>query len=201
MDLGTLDDLDSDALEVDDSPETNPEPTKKVDAKRFNALMAKHQKALDELRQLKATQAPSSSKEEGNVTDTPPEFLQQFQAMAERVAAMELKEARAAAVEKYPEAKPLAHMLVGATAEEVEDAAKQVAESLKAGASPKEVAEDLKTEATEPETTPAATASVSGGAVEGPTEPDIDSELAEARARKDWTAILRLKYKQAGVEV
>jgi hypothetical protein len=191
--------------EVTETPTATEVPgTKTVPVERFNGLQAAHQKALTELRALKAAQvSPSQPNPETPASTAQPEednplagFLQEL--LAERV-----ENWRDAAVAQYPAVAPIREYLTANSRAEVLALAKDLSEKL-GGTTP---SSEEATPVTTP-TTSAPSPPVPGGspALTGNEPADADeAELTELRNKakrtqnpNDWAAYQRKQRELAG---
>jgi hypothetical protein len=171
---------------------------KTVPAERFNGLQRKLQATLAELDALKQSNSSPASEKETEVADTA-----QTEALNE--ALIELW--RAKAVKKYPAVEALEDLLVGASQKDI----MSLAEDLNSRLAPAPAESSTDAEAPKPEAaagkapseeaqTPKQEMPVEGGAGGAVPQPNLDEEIRTARARGDLAEVMRLKYKQAGIE-
>lgn len=169
--------------------------TKMVEVERFNGLMSSHQRALADLeneRQLRvALEARLTQQETVQVADD--STVEEVRALREELALERLEAAKAKALDKYPAARPLADLIVGTTAREIEDVTAAIATRLQTlipAATETAPAEEVATE--QAAETPAAEAAVApvtaGGAAAPVVDEDATAKRQEALAKGDWNA-------------
>lgn len=170
--------------------------TRYVEADRFNGLMSAHQRALGELEAERRARAELEARY--NNQETPvvadAEALDEVRQLREELRTERLEVAKAKALEKYPAAAPLADLILGGTAAEIESVAAAIAERLSAlvpAPTTDTTVTDASTETTAPVvevTAPVVTAPVVAGGVTAPTTPSANEAVEAALASKDWNA-------------
>ncbi len=158
---------------------------------RFNGLMSAHQRTLAELeaeRQARAAlEAQLNSKETHTVADD--ELRDEVRTLQDELRAERLERAKEKALAKYPEAAPLADLIIGSTAVEVETVAKAIAERLKA-LNPAPTPTPDPTPEPVADATPAPVADapvIGGGGSATPAEPTVDDAVRQALSKGDWS--------------
>jgi hypothetical protein len=171
--------------------------TEMVEAKRFNGLMSAHQKALADLESERtmrtALEARLNQQEEtAQVTETNDATLSEIQQLRKDLQDERLKAARATALERYPDAKPFADLIVGDTPEDIENVAAAIATRFQAIVAPAATAATT-TEVETPITETAPAAPVVGGGGTAPVEASNAEKVKEALEKKDWGAFWAAK--------
>lgn len=156
--------------------------------RRFDGLMASSQRREADLRaQLEAAQARIESQETPEVADEA--VLAKLEAIEERARKAERKVNLREVLDRHPEAKPLADLIVGDTLEDMESVAAAIAERLRPATAPEP---EPTAEGDEP---PAATAStepeapeapVIGGGNTAPVQPTTSDAVKAALAAGSW---------------
>lgn len=167
--------------------------TKMVEVERFNGLMSSHQRALADLeneRQLRvALEARLTQQETPQVADSAEEVA----ALRAELQEERLDRAKTAALAKYPAAAPLADLIVGTTAREIEDVTAAIAtrlQSLVPTATETAPAEEVATETATTEVAPATEVApvTAGGGAAPVVDEDATAKRQEALAKGDWNA-------------
>lgn len=165
-----------------------------VEASRFNGLMSAHQKALAELAtertQRAALEARLTQQEETpQVTDSNDALAAQVESLRNELQTERLAGVKARVLEQYPEAKPLADLIVGSTPEEIESVAAAIAERLQAIVAPPAEVVTTDEGVTPPEpviTAPVVHAPVVVGGTAPPAIPGQEERVAAALQEKSW---------------
>ena len=170
--------------------------TKMVEAERFNGLMSTFQRTKSELeteRQLRvALEARLIQQEIPQVADSAEEVA----ALRAELQEERLERAKVAALAKYPAATPLADLIMGTTAREIEDVTAAIATRLQALIpTATEAVAAAEVETTEQVTAPegeAASAAVApvvaGGGAAPAADENATAKRQEALANGDWNA-------------
>lgn len=179
-----------------------------IPKERFNGLMSKYQSEksnwettkealLDEIDALR-----SAKKEEvSEVSDDG--MRDEIQALRAELAAQRLETARAEALAKYPEAAPLADLIIGGTPAEIEQMTAEIANRLSGLASVPVTAEASEAEAAAEvssvpvEETPVTEAPTLGGASAFQSEVPIDEAIGAALEAKDFSAFIAAAARRA----
>lgn len=166
---------------------------KTVPAERFNGLQRKLQEALAENKALKESRKSPASEREDSVTQPDPRD--------ELLTELALENWRAKAVRKYPAVAKFEDLLAGASLKDVLAVAEDLNNRLAPEAAESPAGPEPTPEAPAEQEQPSEMPST-GGAAQVPP-PNLDEELDAARARAirngDWSEVLRLKYKQQGI--
>lgn len=175
--------------------------TEMVEASRFNGLMSAHQKALSDLEAARTAQAALEARltqqETTQVTEANDSALAAEVAQLRReLQAERLESVKARVLEQYPEAKPLADLIVGDTPEQIESVAAQIAQRLQAAAGTTSAVDEAAvaaaaaqaTEAEEAAAVAAAanTAPVVVGGTTPPASAGQEERVAAALAKGSW---------------
>lgn len=176
-----------------------------VEASRFNGLMAAHQRtlaALDvERANRTALEARLNTEETPPVSEATDATLTELQQLRNELRAERLEGAKAQALADFPEAKPLADLIVGNTPEEIRGVAEAIAQRLQAITTPvptgDEAAAAAEAAAANAGAPPAAEAAPVAPVVAGGSAPPSDGSAGErvkqALDAKDWTAYWQAK--------
>lgn len=160
---------------------------KTVEAERFNGLMSSHQKVLTELaqeRELRATlEARLTQQETPQVADS----AEDIAALRAELREERLDRAKAEALAKYPAAAPLADLIIGNTAKEIEDVTAAIATRLQAiiPAATETVVEETE-EAPAAEAVAVAPVVAGGGSTPPAVDENATAKRQEALAKGDW---------------
>lgn len=183
-----------------------------VPADRFNGLMSTFQRTKNELEAERTRRAEleallASREETTNVSDDAlrDEVSELRQALAEE----RMERARDKVLDKYPEARPLADLIVGNSVEDLEAVAATIAERLR-GLTPAQTAEVVE-EVTDEANAAATQESVAGEQVatqevqeapvlgtggQAPGNEPVGDRVADALQRGDFSAFMQAKYEQ-----
>ena len=181
-----------------------------VEKARFNGLMATLNKTKDDYEaRLAAATAEIESlraapeRQETLVPDTGDigTLQEQVSQLTNMLFAERLEGVRAATLDKYPEAKPFADMIVGNTPEEIEDVARTIADRLKGitgEISPEEEAATEEVVAPGPagEAPPTPVAPVIGGGTSSPDDGTLASRKTEALVQGNMGAFLEAAWEE-----
>lgn len=182
-----------------------------IPKERFNGLMAKYQSEkaeweaqqealLNELDTMRSFKAAESEVEE--VSDE--RVLDELQALRAELAAQKLETARAEAIAQYPEAAPLADLIVGNSPKEIHSMAAEIANRLsgikgaEAPASEAPATDAAAEVSSEPvaETPPAEVPTI-GGASAFQSDVPIDEAIGAALEAKDFSAFIAAAARRA----
>jgi hypothetical protein len=170
---------------------------KMVEATRFNGLMSKFNQTQSELeaarRQVAELSNRINNQETAEVADE--NTLDEVRQLREELRAERLQAAKARVLEQYPAAVPLADLIVGDTAEQIESVAAAIAQRLEAlnpadqpGASAEGATQDPPAPAPASEEAP-----VIGGGGSSPVIPSTNDAVSAALQQGDWNAYLAAK--------
>ena len=203
---------DAPGSEVAEESVTETAPPDVVSADRFNGLMSTFNKTQDELKtareraaeleaRLAAIEAP-----EGNRTTVSeaPELEARIDALTSMLLEERMETARQAAIRDYPEAAPLADLIVGNTPEDIREMARTIASRMpKATPEADSSTGEADTEPTEdaPEGVDEPEVPVLGGGAAYSGEPNIDERVAEAIQKRSFSDLIAAKWDSLSTKV
>ena len=181
-----------------------------VEKSRFNGLMSTFNKTKDEYEgKLAAAQAEIESlraapeRQETLVPDTGDigTLQEKVDQLTQMLYSERLENIRSATLDKYPEARPFADMIVGSTPDEIEDVARTIADRLKGitgEVSPEEDGEVVTDAGGAPEVVipPAPAAPVIGGGTTSPDDGAVATRKVEALASGNMAAFLEAAWEE-----
>lgn len=180
-----------------------------VPAERFNGLMSTYQREKsqweNDLAAMKSElESLRDNKENSSVSETNDlhEELSELRSLVGRLVQTNVKSERDQVLDKYPEAKPFADLILGETAEEIEQVASAIAERVKLLGDVAPVATDetvepqTAAEVSAPATTapPAPVAPEQGGAAAATGAVAVETKKQEALANKDFNAFIEAQF-------
>lgn len=167
--------------------------TEVIPKERFNGLMARYnadKAAWEAERDAMRAEQERLSTQAGTEPEVSDELLDEVRALRQELANEKLGNARAHAISKYPDAAPLADLIIGNTPEEIEAMAAEIATrlaGLKAPGTPE--ASGVENEPPAPEAPPVAPQV--GGAAAFDAGDTLDDQRRSALESKDFSAFLR----------
>jgi len=174
--------------------------TEVIPKERFNGLMSTYnrEKAAWEAEREAMLAENERLSEAGTESDVSDEVLTELQALRQELLNEKLSNARKAAIEKYPGAKPLADLIIGNSPDEIEAMAAEISSRLEGLTAPAGAPEADASGEVEP--APAAAAPVApqvGGAAAFDADATVDDEMHAALDSKDFGAFLRAAAQRA----
>lgn len=183
-----------------------------IPVERFNGLMSRFNQTQAELESLRQQMAerdatpPAQPQEDTNNMSDVSALQEQIAALQTMLMQRETDTVRDKALEKYPNAKHFAHLIVGSTPEDIEYVARSLHESFEAatgststppgsevGASTEQPPASAEAPAAPSETPVAPEAPVTGGAVTYQGNPSFDDAIRDAKANRDFGALMAAK--------